>query len=321
MVDPPSQDPAEFPKFSRRWRCCRPGVQLALLGLATVMLWAGLLTLLLFWRIHPQLTGELWVAGRPGVPGNPASLLSSSDRDTVQNLKQLEVAAAQNVSRVSKDLERHNGDQMAQKSQAAQVSQDMKEIQAEQKRMKAQDSELSQNLDALRSDLSNLKSQSLNERSTALHSLERLQEEVEKLWMELHASNGSECNTCPEKWLSFQRKCYYFGEEPKRWIQARFACSKLQGRLASIHSQEEQDFLARYANKKGTWIGLRDLDREGEFIWMDENPLNYSNWRPGEPNNGGQGEDCVMMQGSGQWNDAFCGSSLDGWVCDRLATC
>ncbi|CAD7685685.1 unnamed protein product [Nyctereutes procyonoides] len=412
MVDPPSQgegrgpgptvgqqDPAEFPKFSRRRRCCRPGVQLALLGLATVMLWAGLLTLLLFWH-----------------------------RDTVQNLKQLEVAAAQNVSRVSKDLERHNGDQMAQKSQAAQVSQDMKEIQAEQKRMKAQDSELSQNLDALRSDLSNLKSQSLNERSTALHSLERLQEEVEKLWMELHASNartprvtpgetlppvlstipvvpttvpatapttapatvsttvpatapttapttapatvsttvpatapttapttvpatvsttvpatapatapatvpttaaplslsstpGSECNTCPEKWLNFQRKCYYFGEEPKRWIQARFACSKLQGRLASIHSQEEQDFLARYANKKGTWIGLRDLDREGEFIWMDENPLNYSNWRPGEPNNGGQGEDCVMMQGSGQWNDAFCGSSLDGWVCDRLATC
>uniref|UniRef100_A0A8C0T4D6 C-type lectin domain-containing protein n=1 Tax=Canis lupus familiaris TaxID=9615 RepID=A0A8C0T4D6_CANLF len=380
MVDPPSQgegrgpgptvgqqDPAEFPKFSRRRRCCRPGVQLALLGLVTVMLWAGLLTLLLFWH-----------------------------RDTVQNLKQLEVAAAQNVSRVSKDLERHNGDQMAQKSQAAQVSQDMKEIQAEQKRMKAQDSELSQNLDALRSDLNNLKSQSLNERSTALHSLERLQEEVEKLWMELHVSNartprvtpgetlppvlstipvvpttvpatvpttvpatvpttvpatvsttvpatapatapatvpttaaplslsstpGSECNTCPEKWLNFQRKCYYFGEEPKKWIQARFACSKLQGRLASIHSQEEQDFLARYANKKGTWIGLRDLDREGEFIWMDENPLNYSNWRPGEPNNGGQGEDCVMMQGSGQWNDAFCGSSLDGWVCDRLATC
>lgn len=32
--------------------------------------------------------------------------------------------------------------------------------------------------------------QGLNERSTALHSLERLQEEVEKLWMELHASNG-----------------------------------------------------------------------------------------------------------------------------------
>lgn len=139
--------------------------------------------------------------------------------------------------------------------------------------------------------------------------------------LSLSSTPGSTCNTCPEKWVSFQRKCYYFGAEPKRWIQARFACSKLQGQLVSIHSQEEQDFLARHANRKGTWIGLRDLDREGEFIWMDKEPLNYSNWRPGEPNNGGQGEDCVMMQGSGQWNDAFCGSRLDGWVCDRLATC
>ncbi|XP_011226627.2 low affinity immunoglobulin epsilon Fc receptor isoform X1 [Ailuropoda melanoleuca] len=370
-----SQDPAEFPKFSRRRRCCGHRVQLALLGLATILLWAGLLTLFLFWH---------W--------------------DTVQNLKQLEVTAAQNVSRVSKDLERHNGDQMAQKSQAAQVSQNMEEIRAEQKRMKAQDSELSRNLDGLRSDLSNLKSLSLNERHTALRSLERLQEEMVKLWIELHASNartprvtpgetlpptlpivptvpatapatalatvpatpsttvpatpsttvpatvpatasttvpatasatvpttaaplslsstpGSMCNTCPEKWVNFQRKCYYFGKDPKKWIQARFACSKLQGRLVSIHSEEEQDFLAKRANRKGTWIGLRDLDREGEFIWMDKDPLNYSNWRPGEPNNGGQGEDCVMMQGSGQWNDAFCGSQLDGWVCERLATC
>ncbi|XP_059244855.1 low affinity immunoglobulin epsilon Fc receptor isoform X1 [Mustela nigripes] len=393
------QDPAEFPKFSRRRRCCGQRMQLALLGLATVLLWAGLLTLLLFWH---------W--------------------DTVQNLRQLEVTAARNVSRVSKDLERHNGDQMAQKSQAARVSQNMEEIRAEQERMKAQDSELSRNLDGLRLDLSNLKSLNLNERHTALRSLERLQQEVLKLWIELHTSNartpgvtpgetlppilpiiptvpamapattlttvpatapttvpvtatttvpatatttvpvttpttvpatatttvpitapttapatvpttasatvpttaaplslsstpGSTCNTCPEKWVSFQRKCYYFGAEPKRWIQARFACSKLQGQLVSIHSQEEQDFLARHANRKGTWIGLRDLDREGEFIWMDKEPLNYSNWRPGEPNNGGQGEDCVMMQGSGQWNDAFCGSWLDGWVCDRLATC
>uniref|UniRef100_A0A452QAM4 C-type lectin domain-containing protein n=1 Tax=Ursus americanus TaxID=9643 RepID=A0A452QAM4_URSAM len=139
--------------------------------------------------------------------------------------------------------------------------------------------------------------------------------------LSLSSTPGSMCNTCPEKWVNFQRKCYYFGKDPKKWIQARFACSKLQGRLVSIHSEEEQDFLAKRANRKGTWIGLRDLDREGEFIWMDKDPLNYSNWRPGEPNNGGQGEDCVMMQGSGQWNDAFCGSHLDGWVCERLATC
>ncbi|XP_074207005.1 low affinity immunoglobulin epsilon Fc receptor isoform X6 [Camelus bactrianus] len=325
---------ADFSKFTRRRRCCRKGIQLALVGLVTAALWAGLLTLLLLWH---------W--------------------DTLRNLKQLEENAARNVTQVSKDLERHKGDEMAQKSQAAQMLQNMERIQAEQKRMESQEFELFQNLDGLRADLSNLKSlsepwegqregggpgrsacscasqskstlsllpapptnnpttQDMNERRMALESLERLQEEIQKLWVELRESNGSTCNTCPEKWVSFQRKCYYFGEGAKKWIQARFACSNLHGRLVSIHSQEEQDFLTKHANKRGSWIGLRDLDIEGEFIWMDKKPLNYSNWQPGEPNDAGQGENCVMMQASGQWNDAFCNNRLDGWVCDRLATC
>ncbi|KAB1259761.1 Low affinity immunoglobulin epsilon Fc receptor [Camelus dromedarius] len=390
---------ADFSKFTRRRRCCRKGIQLALVGLVTAALWAGLLTLLLLWH---------W--------------------DTLRNLKQLEENAARNVTQVSKDLERHKGDEMAQKSQAAQMLQNMERIQAEQKRMESQEFELFQNLDGLRADLSNLKSLNMNERRMALESLERLQEEIQKLWVELRESNaqapgemlpptlpmvpmlpttvpatmpttapatvpttvpttapttvpatvptmtpamvpttvpatvpttapatvpttvlttapatvptmvpatapttaaplslsstpGSTCNTCPEKWVSFQRKCYYFGEGAKKWIQARFACSNLHGRLVSIHSQEEQDFLTKHANKRGSWIGLRDLDIEGEFIWMDKKPLNYSNWQPGEPNDAGQGENCVMMQASGQWNDAFCNNRLDGWVCDRLATC
>ncbi|XP_057345816.1 low affinity immunoglobulin epsilon Fc receptor-like isoform X1 [Manis pentadactyla] len=241
------------------------------------------------------------------------------------------------MSQVSKDVSRQKGDQKAQKSRAAQMTQDMERIQAEQERLKAQGSELSQNLDGLLEDLSSLKSQSLNERRTDLGSLERLQEEVARLWIELRVSNarkretlppilptvptvpatalitvlttepttvpatalttalttepatvpatvltpvpatvlttapttepatvpptvhttaptaaaplsfsstpGSVCDTCPEKWVHFQRKCYYFGEGPKKWIQARFACENLQGRLVSIHSREEQEGL------------------------------------------------------------------------------
>nr|XP_036874490.1 low affinity immunoglobulin epsilon Fc receptor-like isoform X1 [Manis javanica] len=372
----------ESSRLRRRRQCCGQGMQLGVLALVTAALWAGLTTLLLLWH---------W--------------------DGVRNLKHLEETAAWNMSQVSKDVSRQKGDQKTQKSLAAQMSQDMERIQAEQERLKAQGSELSQNLDGLLEDLSSLKSQSLNERRTDLGSLERLQEEVARLWIELRMSNawkretlqptlptvptvpatalttvlttepatvpatalttaltteptmvpamvltpvpvtalntepttvpamasatttttaaplsfsstpGSMCNTCPEKWVNFQRKCYYFGEGPKKWIQARFACENLQGRLVSIHSREEQAFLTKHASRKGSWIGLRDLDIEGEFIWMDQKPLDYTNWRPGEPNNQALGEDCVMMQSSGQWNDAFCGSRLDAWVCDRLAAC
>ncbi|XP_008853602.1 low affinity immunoglobulin epsilon Fc receptor-like, partial [Nannospalax galili] len=135
-----------------------------------------------------------------------------------------------------------------------------------------------------------------------------------------YVTPGSACNTCPKNWLNFQQKCYYFGKGSKQWIQAKFTCSNLKGQLVSIHSQEEQDFLTKHI-KEDSWIGLRDLFTEGEFVWMDDSPVGYSNWNPGEPNNGGQGEDCVMMWGSGQWNDAFCRSYLESWVCEQLATC
>ncbi|XP_030741533.1 low affinity immunoglobulin epsilon Fc receptor [Echinops telfairi] len=270
-----------------RKRCCRPGTRIILLGMATVSMGAVLLTLLILWRenTHPF--------------------------------------SAAPVSRVSKDLERHKSDQMAQKSQAARMLASIEHIRAEQKSMQSQEGELSQNLDVLGADLDNLKAKSLNEKRDASETLWRLQEEVAKLWMELKIANGSACNICPEQWIHFQKKCYYFGRsKPRKWIQAKHACSDLQGRLVSIHSSQEQDFLSRHASKKGSWIGLQDLDREGEFVWPDGSPVDYSNWRPGEPNDQGLGENCVMLLGtSGQWNDASCRQPLDGWVCERLATC
>uniref|UniRef100_G3U2S8 Fc epsilon receptor II n=1 Tax=Loxodonta africana TaxID=9785 RepID=G3U2S8_LOXAF len=276
-----------------RKRCCRRGTQLILLGLVTASIWAVLLTLLILWR---------W--------------------DTAQSLKQLEQSALRNVSQVSKDLERHKSDQMAQKTQAAQMLKNIENVEAEQKGMKFHESELSRYLEGLGADLSNLKSKSLNERRADSDSLERLQEEVAKLWMELKMLNGSTCNTCPEKWINFQRKCYYFGDSAQMWLQAKYTCEDLHGRLVSIHSSEEQEFLRRHIHRKDSWIGLQDLDIEGEFIWSDGSPMDYSNWRPGEPNDQDQGENCVMILGSsGQWNDAFCRSQLEGWVCEQLATC
>ncbi|XP_012889053.1 PREDICTED: low affinity immunoglobulin epsilon Fc receptor [Dipodomys ordii] len=274
-----------------RKRCCRLGTQFALFVLLTGALWAGLMTLLLLWH---------W--------------------DTVRNLKQVEDTAAQNVSLVSKDLQKYQSDQMAQKLQAAHLEQNVQALQAEQKQMKSQDSHLVGNLQRMQEDLTQAKSLSLNERRTVSDLLEKLQEEVAKLWVKIRMANGSTCNTCPEGWLNFQQKCYYFGEGTKRWLQARFACSDLEGRLVSIHSQEEQDFLSKHVSKDA-WIGLQDLDVEGEFVWMDGSPVSYSNWLQGEPNNAGSDEDCVMMRGSGHWNDAFCRSQLDTWVCERLATC
>nr|XP_034345452.1 low affinity immunoglobulin epsilon Fc receptor isoform X6 [Arvicanthis niloticus] len=277
-----------------RKRCCcaRQGTQLMLVGLLSTAMWAGLLALLLLWH---------W--------------------ETEKNLKQLGDTAIQNVSHVTKDLQKYHSNQLTQKSQDSQLSQNLTELQEDLINVKSQNSELSQNLNRLQEDLVDIKSLGLNEKRTASDSLEKIQEEVAKLWIEIRMSKGTACNICPKNWLHFQQKCYYFGRGSKQWLQARFACSNLEGRLVSIHSQTEQDFLTQHINKRDSWIGLQDLNMEGEFLWTDGSPMSYSNWNPGEPNNGGQGEDCVMMRGSGQWNDAFCRSYLDAWVCEQLATC
>ncbi|XP_048196830.1 low affinity immunoglobulin epsilon Fc receptor isoform X2 [Perognathus longimembris pacificus] len=267
-----------------------------------VVLWAGVMTLLFLWH---------WDTVRN---------LKQVEDVAAHSLKQVEDAAAQNVSLVSKDLQKYQSDQIAQKLQAIHMAQNMQELQAEQKQMKSQDSHLAWNLQRMQEDLTQAKSLSLNERRTVSNLLENLQEAVRKLWVEIRMAKGSACSTCPEQWLNFQQKCYYFGEGTKRWLQARFACSDLEGRLVSIHSQEEQDFLSKHTSKD-SWIGLQDLDVEGDFVWMDRSPVSYSNWLRGEPNNSGLDEHCVMMRASGHWNDVFCRSQLDAWVCEQLATC
>ena len=54
------------------------------------------------------------------------------------------------------------------------------------------------------------------------------------------------------------------------------------------------------------WIGLSDIEAEGSMIWSDDTVNDYNNWRPHQPDDGGNSEDCVHMykQSTGSvWND------------------
>jgi len=45
------------------------------------------------------------------------------------------------------------------------------------------------------------------------------------------------------------------------------------------------------------WIGLTDVDEEGQFIWLDGSAAEYTNWNSGEPNNWSGNENCTEMNG------------------------
>jgi hypothetical protein len=90
--------------------------------------------------------------------------------------------------------------------------------------------------------------------------------------------------------------------------QARTEAASISAYLVAINDPAEHAFLdsafggtsARY------WIGLSDEVIEGQFRWDSGEIFNYSNFCPGEPNNGGAGEDAVELSYLGAchgWND------------------
>ena len=45
-----------------------------------------------------------------------------------------------------------------------------------------------------------------------------------------------------------------------------------------------------------TWLGINDIESEGDWVWETGDPVEYTNWCGGEPNNWGWGENCVVMK-------------------------
>ncbi len=75
--------------------------------------------------------------------------------------------------------------------------------------------------------------------------------------------------------------------------------------LVSIHSAAENAFVLeaiKRSNQSYVLIGLSDTASEGDFVWQDGSPVDYTNWDSGEPNDY-NGEDYTEMRNSGVWND------------------
>jgi hypothetical protein len=134
-----------------------------------------------------------------------------------------------------------------------------------------------------------------------------------------------QCDTIEEK---LGTHCYvdsdlYFNN--KTYDQAAAFCASVpNGHLVTISSKAELDFI--YNNvMPGTfdaydtaarWIGLNDMATEGAFVWINGEPVTYTNWNGGEPNNSSGNEDCGEMSWSnGSWNDNNC-SKTHTFICE-----
>lgn len=109
------------------------------------------------------------------------------------------------------------------------------------------------------------------------------------------------------------------------WFDSEAYAVSLGHHLVTVNSGAENDFLydtfgiENYGNGNtyGLWIGFTDQDVEGTFTWTSGEPVTYTNWSSGEPNNSQGNEDWARLRGESapqdrKWND------LPGTARDRV---
>lgn len=134
---------------------------------------------------------------------------------------------------------------------------------------------------------------------------------------------------CDNEWTYFSQTnaCFKVFFQQK-WADAEAFCVEQGGHLASIHSQQENTFVANLARtgvNQGagqlTWIGLQ---ADGSaWKWTDNTKVDYINWAPKQPDNPGK-EDCVELAQDKSthdwyetWNNEECTVLMRAFVCKK----
>ena len=106
--------------------------------------------------------------------------------------------------------------------------------------------------------------------------------------------------------------CYRVFKSKLSWQDAENYCVREGGHLASIHSKEENDFVAKLASpvvgRAEPWIGGNDITAEGSWAWSDGSNFSFTSWGEKQPDNTGNNENCLTTNwwNAGQWNDLSC---------------
>ncbi|XP_078509374.1 echinoidin-like [Lissotriton helveticus] len=119
---------------------------------------------------------------------------------------------------------------------------------------------------------------------------------------------------CAAGWVQYKNACYRRFDSRVSWLAAEAACLAINSHLASIHSNEENDFVYTLMGKPGNpangeayWIGAHDTFQEGNFLFSDGSKMNVNLFGNGQPDNYKTGENHVgtwlFNNGHITWND------------------
>jgi len=104
------------------------------------------------------------------------------------------------------------------------------------------------------------------------------------------------------------------------WAEAEANAVALGGHLVTINDVAENMWVwNNLVSNWDAWIGLYQLTGSNEpsdgWVWASGEPVAYTGWIPGQPNNGGNGnEQWAMMIGNGLWDDR----EVNGYILGRI---
>ncbi len=131
--------------------------------------------------------------------------------------------------------------------------------------------------------------------------------------------DGAGCPECHERLLGPHR--YLVCTQHRDRDAAREVCRLEGAELVVLGSPGEARWMGEVAASiwpQSYWVGLDDSEEEGSFVWLDGSALTYEDfWNGGEPNDYGDGEDCVQLLDNGRWNDIPC-SAGSAVLCEAV---
>uniref|UniRef100_A0AC34F4W6 C-type lectin domain-containing protein n=1 Tax=Panagrolaimus sp. ES5 TaxID=591445 RepID=A0AC34F4W6_9BILA len=143
---------------------------------------------------------------------------------------------------------------------------------------------------------------------------------------------------CEDGWTLFKTSgfCYKaFSNMNLTWQDSEDFCIKNNSaHLASIHNQEENNFIADLARQAlptprddcgfyQCWIGFYTVTDNQIWLWTDDTPVDYLGWSHGEPSAGS--ENCAQLYLHNEcydekinlWNNKICSYIEQNIVCKK----